>query len=56
MCKHISAMAYVWKSEDNCESWLSYHVGFGDGTQIIRISGIHLYPLNQLASLIAFSS
>lgn len=51
--RHISAR-HVYGKEDNCGSWISYHVGLGDRNQIIRISGIHCYLLSHLASLPVF--
>lgn len=45
ICVHMHAMTRVWRSEDHLEElFLSfYHVGARDGTQMVRLSGKHLY-------------
>lgn len=50
MCVYLTAMGHVWKSEDNCQfSFAFYHVGPGDGTQIVRLARYHLYLKRHVA-------
>lgn len=39
----------VWRSEGNQELILSYYMGSGAETQVLRLGSRHLYPLGHLA-------
>lgn len=41
-------LAYMWRLEDLQELVLSYHVGSGDPTQVIKLVRMHLYLLIHL--------
>lgn len=53
--KGAYAMDHMWGSEDNVQgSALSYHVDYGDQTQVVCLSGKRLSPGNRLYSPMAF--
>lgn len=49
MCIDLSDMAHTWRTEDNLQNFvLSFdHLGTRDHTWVLRLSGRHLYLLNQ---------
>lgn len=46
----LSAVSHcVWRSQENQELILSYYMGSGAKTQVLRLGSRHLYPLGHLA-------